>query len=234
MKKPNYIYYLTYEVKKKLVKKESKKENETLKNLVNEYKDSLEQQKKDLMDKEKALELFAIRLNEKEEELSSKEKAIQGFLKEEIESAIEDNSIPQEKRKLLINKVIEEILLNQIEEEEESEEKERKFLRNEYQKLKHSLFHEMTELALDEEDDDYFDINDSEIERIKQELKEELEFLEKRHPTSEQELIDLTYFDEEENKAIEQFKEFYERVKLKYTKFILLTFVAGTQQGKEK
>ena len=202
-------------------------------NLINEYKNSLEQQKKELLEKEKSLDLYAIRLNEKEEELSSKEKAIQGFLKEEIESAIENNNIPKEKRKLLINKVIEEILLNQIEEEEESEEKERKFLRNEYQKLKHSLFHEMTELALDEEEEDDFDINDSEIERIKQELKEELEFLEKRHPSSSQELIDLTYFDEEENKAIEQFKEFYEQVKLKYSKFILLTFVAG-KKGNEK
>lgn len=211
----------------------SKKENAHLKDLINEYKDSLDQQKKELMEKEKTLELFAIRLNEKEEELSIKEKAIQGFLKEEIESAIDDNSIPKEKRKLFINKVVEEILLNQIEEEEESEEKERKFLRNEYQKLKHSLFHEMTELALDEEEEEDFDINDSEIERIKQELKEELEFLEKRHPSSAQELIDLTYFDEEENKAIEQFKAFYERVKLKYTKFVLLTFVAG-KQGNEK
>ncbi len=209
---------------------ESKKETETIKNLINEYRDSLEQQKKDLLEKEKALELFSIRLNEKEEELASKEKAIQGFLKEELESAIDDNSIPKEKRKLLINKVIEEILLNQIEDEEESEEKERKFLRNEYQKLKHSLFHEMTELALDEEEEDDFDINDSEIERIKQELKEELEFLEKRHPSSAQELIDLTYFDEEENKALEQFKAFYERVKLKYSKFVLLTFVAGQQE----
>ena len=99
-------------------------------NLINEYKNSLEQQKKELLEKEKSLDLYAIRLNEKEEELSSKEKAIQGFLKEEIESAIENNNIPKEKRKLLINKVIEEILLNQIEEEEESEEKERKFLRN--------------------------------------------------------------------------------------------------------
>ena len=88
----------------------------------------------------------------------------------------------------------------------------------------------MTELALDEEEEDDFDINDSEIERIKQELKEELEFLEKRHPSSSQELIDLTYFDEEENKAIEQFKEFYEQVKLKYSKFI---FVAG-KKGNEK
>lgn len=210
-------------------RKEPKKETDAIKNLINEYKGSLEQQKKDLLEKEKALELFSIRLNEKEEELTSKEKAIQGFLQEEIESAIDDNSIPKEKRKLLINKVIEEILLNQIEEEEESEEKERKFLRNEYQKLKHSLFHEMTELALDEEEEDDFDINDSEIERIKQELKEELEFLEKRHPSSNQELIDLTYFDEEENKALEQFKAFYERVKLKYSKFVLLTFVAGKQ-----
>ena len=207
--------------------------NNKVNDLINEYKNSLEQQKRDLLEKEKSLELFAIRLNEKEEELSSKEKAIQGFLKEEIESAIQDNNIPKEKRKLFINKVIEEILLNQIEDEEESEEKERKFLRNEYQKLKHSLFHEMTELALDEEEDDDFDINDSEIERIKQELKEELEFLEKRHPSSTQELIDLTYFDEEENKAIEQFKEFYEQVKLKYSKFILLTFVAG-KKGNEK
>ncbi len=211
----------------------SKKDNNKLKDLINEYQNSLEQQKKELMEKEKTLELFAIRLNEKEEELSIKEKAIQGFLKEEIESAIEDNSIPEEKRKLLINKVVEEILLNQIEEEEDSEEKERKFLRNEYQKLKHSLFHEMTELALDEEEEEDFDINDTEIERIKQELKEELEFLEKRHPSSNQELIDLTYFDEEENKAIEQFKAFYERVKLKYSKFVLLTFVAG-KQGSEK
>ena len=215
--------------KLKLTKNNNKKVND----LINEYKNSLEQQKRDLLEKEKSLELFAIRLNEKEEELSSKEKAIQGFLKEEIESAIQDNNIPKEKRKLFINKVIEEILLNQIEDEEESEEKERKFLRNEYQKLKHSLFHEMTELALDEEEDDDFDINDSEIERIKQELKEELEFLEKRHPSSTQELIDLTYFDEEENKAIEQFKEFYEQVKLKYSKFILLTFVAG-KKGNEK
>ena len=206
-----------------------KKETKKVTDLINEYKDSLEQQKKDLGEKEKALELYAIRLNEKEEELQSKEKAIQGFLREEIESAIEDSGISKEKRKLLINKVIEEILLNQVEESEESEEKERKFLRNEYQKLKHSLFHEMTELALDEEEDEDFDINDSEIERIKQELKEELEFLEKRHPSSNQELIDLTYFDEEENKAIEQFKAFYERVKLKYAKFILLTFVAGIE-----
>ena len=216
------------------ITEKSKSDNKNVRNLINEYKDSLEQQKRELLEKEKSLELFAIRLNEKEEELSIKEKAIQGFLREEIESAIEDNSVPKEKRNLLINKVVEEILLNQIEETEESEEAERKFLRNEYQKLKHSLFHEMTELALDEEEDDEFDINDSEIERIKQELKEELDFLEKRHPSSNQELIDLTYFDEEENKALEQFKAFYERVKLKYSKFILLTFVAGNKSNESQ
>lgn len=212
----------------------SKKENEKLTDLLNEYKTSLEQQKKELQDKEKSLELFSIRLNEKEEELSNKEKAIQGFLKEEIESQIDNNNIPKEKRKMLINKVIEEVLLNQIDEAEETEEQERKFLRNEYQKLKHSLFHEMVELSLEDEaeDDDDFDINDTEIERIKQELKEELDFLEKRHPSqmSDQKLLDLSYFDEDENKVMEQFKAFYEMAKVKYTKFILLTFVAGKQE----
>lgn len=214
----------------------SKNKNEKLNDLLTEYKTSLEQQKKELQEKEKSLELYAVRLNEKEEELLNKEKAIQGFLKEEIDSVIEDNNIPKEKRKLLVNKVIEEILLSQIDEAEETEEQERKFLRNEYQKLKHSLFHEMTELALDEEDDDSdFDITDNEIERIKQELKEELDFLEKRHPSqlADQKLIDLTYFDEEENKVLEQFKAFYENAKLKYSKFVLLTFVAGKQE-KEK
>ena len=146
----------------------SKNKNEKLNDLLTEYKTSLEQQKKELQEKEKSLELYAVRLNEKEEELLNKEKAIQGFLKEEIDSVIEDNNIPKEKRKLLVNKVIEEILLSQIDEAEETEEQERKFLRNEYQKLKHSLFHEMTELALDEEDDDSdFDITDNDIERIK-------------------------------------------------------------------
>ena len=208
--------------------------NESFKDLIDEYKGSLDLQRKTLLEKEKSLELYAIRLNEKEEELTSKEKAIQGFLREEIESAIENNDIPKEKRKLFINKVIEEILLNQIEEEEESEEKERKFLRNEYQKLKHSLFHEMTELALDEEEEDDFEINDTEIERIKQELREELDYLEKRSPSqTNQELIDLTYFDEEEEKALDQFKALYERAKSKYAKFVLLTFVAG-KINKEK
>jgi hypothetical protein len=209
----------------------SKKESENLTNLIKEYESSLEFKKKELLEKEKTLEIYAIRLNEKEEELANKEKAIQAFLKEEIESAISNTSnISKEKRKTLINKAIEEILLNQIEGEEETEEKERKFLRNEYQKLKHSLFHEMTELALDEDEEEDFDINDSEIERIKQELKEELEFLEKRHPSlAKQELIDLSYFDEEENKVFERFKEFYERVKAKYEKFVLLTFVTGKE-----
>lgn len=214
----------------KEVANNSKKESNKFNDLINEYKTNLEQTRKELEEKEKALELFSIRLNEKEEELASKEKAIQGFLKSEIDAAIESNEIPKEKRKLFINKVVEEILLNQIEEQEESEEKERKFLRNEYQKLKHSLFHEMTELALDEEEDDEFEINDTEIERIKQELREELDYLEKRSPSqTKQELIDLTTFDEEEEKAVNQFKALYERAKEKYAKFVLLTFIAGKQ-----
>ena len=49
---------------------------------------------------------------------------------------------------------------------------------------------------------------------------------------ADQKLLDLSYFDEEENKVMEQFKEFYEIAKLKYTKFILLTFVAGKQEKK--
>ena len=211
-------------------RKEKKTHEDPFKKLLEEYQDNLSKKQKELEEKEKFLLTFELKLNEKDEELSSKEKAIQSFLKEEIDSIIDGNKdITKEKRKLLIKKATEEILLNQIEEIEESEEKERKFLRTEYQKLKHSLFHEFVfQSGNEEEDEEEIDINDQEIERIKQELKEELEYLEKRHPSmAKQELIDLTVFDSVDEDVLTNFKKLYANAKNKYSKFVLLTFVAG-------
>jgi len=214
--------------------------NQEMKSLINQFKENLVNKQKELKEKEKFLDQFALKLNEKEDELLIKEKAIQKLLNNEIESIIDQNDFPKEKRSLLIRKITHDILLNEADEIEEDDLRERKFLRNEYKKLKHSLFHELNDIHYDSEDEeDDFEVDDIDIERIKQELKDELDYLEKRHPgdtvrMSKQDLIDLRTFDpsnsDEEINIIENYVELYKKAKLKYNKFIFLTIISGTEK----
>lgn len=215
------------------------KEHESFNKLFNEFKDSLKYKEKELQNKEEFLEKYSIQLNEKEEELLNKEKAIQDFLRNEINDHLDNsefNSFTQIKREPLIKKIIEELLLHQAGEMEETEIKERKFLRNEYKKLKQTLFHEMNEIHFESEDEEDFEIDDYDIEKIKQELKDELEYLEKRHPgngirLSNQDLLDFRTFDtpksNEEKALIESYLELYNKAKVSYDKFVFLTFITG-------
>ena len=209
--------------------------NLDIKSLINDYKEILEKKEKHLNDRERFLEQYAIQLNEKEDELAIKEQSIQKFLKAEIDSIINDNNYPKEKREPLIKKITQDMLLHTADEIEEDDLRERKFLRNEYKKLKHNLLHELEDIQFDSEyEEEDFDIDDVDIERIKQELKDELDYLEKRHPAqssrmTKQNLIDLRTFDssstqtEEEAKIIQNYLDLYEKAKSKYDKFIFLT-----------
>ena len=130
--------------------------------------------------------------------------------------------------------------MTQAEDLEEDDTRERKFLRTEYKKLKHSLYHELEDIQFDSDyEDDDLEIDDLDIERIKQELKDELDYLEKRHPgqgspMTKQDLIDLRSFDssttEEEIKIIQNYLELYKKAKSKFEKFVFLTFITGIEK----
>lgn len=216
--------------------------NQELRALKDEYKLGLLQKAKELNEQEKFLEEYALKLNEKEDELTLREKSIQKFLQKEIEAQLDSHTFPQQQREPLIKKIIQELLLFEADELEENEVRERKFLRNEYKKLKHSLLHELDDIQFDSAFDDEDEAMDElDIEQIKQELKDELDYLEKRHPASQssrmtkQDLIDFRSFDstnlgEEDAQMFKNYLELYKEAKSRYDKFVFLTIVTGLEK----